>query len=184
MKNEKKEGKNDLGSLVWKLERQYKAAEKHERPAKKAKFDKFWSFINLFSSRILKEYDDSQSIVESAAEKAAAGTGYAHAEIRFEADGSVVASEVSREEDRKTAILIDEVDKVDGTIDGIEVIDCRPDEQSYRESVAFMSKLMEIGSTDDIIGLEASYPNQTSDPDVQEFLGWCWTELTEEKAPL
>ena len=67
-------------------------------------------------------------------------------------------------------------------VDGVEVILCKKD-QAYSDTLTgFLDELSKISSTNDLISLEAKYPSQMSDPDVSEFVSWCWNELEPKEA--
>ncbi|MBP5634590.1 hypothetical protein J6X09_02765 [Candidatus Saccharibacteria bacterium] len=68
-------------------------------------------------------------------------------------------------------------------VDGVEVIVCKKDQEDYSDTLTgFLEELSKISSTGDLISLEAKYPSQMSDPDVSEFVNWCWNELEPNEA--
>ena len=144
-----------MKTLLERLTRDYERANKKDKVAIGAKIDKFSSLVAALGFRRDSDKDDM-------AERISYDTGYDHAKALIKSDGAVVN--------------VNEVK--DDPISGIEIIDCSTDEQPSVDTLeGFLDRLYHVGSTNDLIDLEAKYSKYTSYPEVVEFMNWAWGEL-------
>ena len=149
-------------SLIGRLQRDYEIADKKDKDAKRAKIEKFWSFISALGLSLEEKHDAHEDEMNFTAEKVVEDTGYERAKATISDDGVISAKKVEDEDE----------------IAGVEVIDCRPDGRIYGETLnEFLKALTEVSSRRDLIDLEARFPRQMSDPDVSAFVSWCWDVL-------
>ncbi len=152
-----------MKTLFEKLKHDYMMAKKQDKAAKKAKIDRFWSFIHSLGLRLESDYDIVQAKKDYMAEQISRDTGYARARAEIKDGGEVVVTDMATDLEE---------------IDGIEIIDCRSDGQSHGEELKdFLDGLTNVSTTMDLIDLEAKYPSYMNYSEVTEFVNWCWDEI-------